>query len=78
MCPGCVAPPQWRPWTTAPGDIPSPDINIRGEEFHMALSVGRQAPDFKLKSSKMQDVALSSLRGKNVMLLFVPLAFTGT
>ena len=44
----------------------------------MALQVGQQAPDFTLKSNKMQDVKLSELRGNNVLLLFVPLAFTGT
>ena len=43
----------------------------------MALEVGQQAPDFSLKSNKMQDVKLSELRGNKVLLLFVPLAFTG-
>jgi len=43
----------------------------------MALQVGQQAPDFTLKSNKMQDVKLSDLRGNKVLLLFVPLAFTG-
>jgi peroxiredoxin len=43
----------------------------------MALAVGQQAPDFTLKSNKMQDVKLSELRGNKVLLLFVPLAFTG-
>jgi glutaredoxin-dependent peroxiredoxin len=43
----------------------------------MALEVGKQAPDFTLKSNKMQDVKLSELRGNKVLLLFVPLAFTG-
>ena len=42
----------------------------------MALQVGTQAPDFTLKSNKMQDVKLSELRGSKVLLLFVPLAFT--
>ncbi|HXD91008.1 MAG TPA: redoxin domain-containing protein [Candidatus Binataceae bacterium] len=42
----------------------------------MALQVGSQAPDFALKSNKMADVKLSELRGNNVLLLFVPLAFT--
>jgi glutaredoxin-dependent peroxiredoxin len=42
----------------------------------MALQVGSQAPDFALKSNKMQDVKLSELRGNKVLLLFVPLAFT--
>ena len=43
----------------------------------MALQVGQQAPDFTMKSNKMQDVKLSDLRGSKVLLLFVPLAFTG-
>jgi peroxiredoxin len=44
----------------------------------MALQVGQQAPDFTMKSNKMKDVKLSELRGSKVLLLFVPLAFTGT
>jgi peroxiredoxin (alkyl hydroperoxide reductase subunit C) len=44
----------------------------------MPLAVGYMAPDFTLKSSKMQDVTLSKLRGKPVLLLFFPLAFTPT
>jgi glutaredoxin-dependent peroxiredoxin len=43
----------------------------------MAIQVGQQAPDFTLKSNKMQDVKLSELHGGKVLLLFVPLAFTG-
>ncbi|MBV8054866.1 MAG: redoxin domain-containing protein [Deltaproteobacteria bacterium] len=43
----------------------------------MPLQVGQQAPDFTLKSNKMQDVKLSEQRGSKVLLLFVPLAFTG-
>ncbi len=43
----------------------------------MALQVGSQAPDFALKSNKMADVKLVELRGNKVLLLFVPLAFTG-
>jgi peroxiredoxin len=43
----------------------------------MTLQAGQQAPDFNLKSNKMQDVKLSELRGSKVLLLFVPLAFTG-
>jgi len=44
----------------------------------MALAIGSQAPDFTLKSSKMEDVTLSKQRGKPVLLLFFPLAFTPT
>jgi peroxiredoxin len=44
----------------------------------MSVQVGQEAPDFTLKNTDMQDITLSALRGqKNVVLLFVPLAFTG-
>ena len=38
--------------------------------------VGSVAPDFTLPSTSGGDVTLSRLRGKNVLLAFVPLAFT--
>jgi peroxiredoxin len=42
------------------------------------IQVGQKAPNFSLKTNKMQDFTLSDLQGKkNVVLLFVPLAFTG-
>lgn len=41
-------------------------------------AVGTAAPDFKLASTSGTDVTLSALRGKNVVLAFFPLAFTGT
>jgi peroxiredoxin len=40
--------------------------------------VGAPAPDFTLASTAGGNVTLSSLRGKNVLLAFFPLAFTGT
>ena len=44
----------------------------------MSVQAGQDAPDFTLKNTDMQEVTLSSLRGqKNVVLLFVPFAFTG-
>lgn len=43
----------------------------------MSLKVGDQAPDFKLFSSDKKEVSLSDYRGKNVVVLFFPLAFTG-
>ena len=44
----------------------------------MSIQVGQQAPDFTLKTSKMKDFTLSEEKGKkNVVVLFVPLAFTG-
>jgi peroxiredoxin len=41
-------------------------------------AVGSPAPDFTLPSTAGVDVALSSLKGKNVLLAFFPLAFTST
>ena len=44
----------------------------------MSVQLGQKAPDFTLKTNKMQDFKLSDLQGKkNAVLLFVPLAFTG-
>lgn len=44
----------------------------------MSLQVGQEAPDFTLKDTERQDVSLSSFKGKkNVVLLFVPFAFSG-
>ncbi len=42
----------------------------------MAIQIGQQAPDFTLYNSERQPVTLSEQRGKNVLLLFFPLAFT--
>ena len=44
----------------------------------MTIEVGQKAPDFKLYSSDKEEVSLSSYAGKNVLILFFPLAFTGT
>ncbi len=46
----------------------------------MAAVVGQTAPDFTLKNKQpdgVVNVKLSDYRGKNVVLLFFPLAFTG-
>lgn len=43
----------------------------------MALQKGDKAPDFKLFNSDKQEVSLSDYKGKNVVILFFPLAFTG-
>jgi peroxiredoxin len=40
--------------------------------------VGSPAPDFTLASTSGSNVTLSALKGKNVLLAFFPLAFTGT
>ncbi|MGB4959440.1 MAG: redoxin domain-containing protein [Saprospiraceae bacterium] len=44
----------------------------------MILTPGDKAPDFTLKSSDKEDISLSNYNGKNVVVLFFPLAFTGT
>ena len=44
----------------------------------MSIKLGQQAPDFTLYDSDKQQVTLSSYKGKNVLLLFFPQAFTGT
>jgi len=45
----------------------------------LPLQVGASAPDFELKDQNNQPVSLSDYRGKkNVLLVFYPLAFTGT
>jgi glutaredoxin-dependent peroxiredoxin len=43
-----------------------------------SIQVGQQAPDFTLYDSDKQKVTLSDYKGKNVLLLFFPQAFTGT
>ncbi len=44
----------------------------------MAIEKGQKAPDFTLFDSDKNEVSLSALKGNNVVLLFYPLAFTGT
>ena len=43
-----------------------------------AIRIGQQAPDFTLYDSDKQIVSLNDYKGKNVVLLFYPQAFTGT
>lgn len=42
----------------------------------MSITVGQPAPDFMLFDSEKQPQTLSNYKGKNVLLLFYPLAFT--
>ena len=48
----------------------------------MSLKVGDKAPDFTLPSftpsPELTNISLSNFKGKNVVLLFFPQAFTGT
>lgn len=41
------------------------------------IEVGQAAPDFTLFNTEKEPVSLSAQRGKTVLLLFFPLAFTG-
>jgi peroxiredoxin len=43
----------------------------------MALEVGTTAPDFTLRNQFGEDVSLADFRGKRVVVMFYPFAFTG-
>jgi peroxiredoxin len=43
----------------------------------MAITIGQQAPEFTLFDSDKNTVNLIDFKGKNVLILFFPLAFTG-
>lgn len=43
----------------------------------MSVKVGDKAPNFTLRAYDKSEVSLEDYRGKNVVLLFFPLAFTG-
>jgi thioredoxin-dependent peroxiredoxin len=45
-------------------------------EENMQLRVGQKAPEFRLPSHLGQDVCLSDLHGKTVVLAFFPMAWT--
>ncbi len=47
------------------------------QNYLMSL-LNKTAPDFTLFNTSKEPVTLSSLQGKNVLLLFFPFAFTGT
>ncbi len=42
----------------------------------MSLHINQPAPNFKLFNTEKKEISLSDLRGKNVVVLFFPLAFT--
>ena len=43
----------------------------------MSIKVGDTAPNFKLYNTEKKEISLSDYSGKNVLILFFPLAFTG-
>jgi len=44
----------------------------------MSVEVGSEAPDFTLRDENGKEFTLSSLRGRNAVLVFYPLAFSST
>jgi peroxiredoxin (alkyl hydroperoxide reductase subunit C) len=55
------------------------DRSAAGEEVAMPIDVGARAPDFALRDQNNQVVRLADFNGRrNVLLVFYPLAFTGT
>ncbi len=44
----------------------------------MEIKAGSTAPEFSLYNSDKNKISLTDFKGKNVLLLFFPLAFTGT
>jgi peroxiredoxin len=44
----------------------------------MSLQIDQPAPDFTLFNTEKKEIHLGDYRGKNVLLLFFPLAFTST
>ena len=43
----------------------------------MSIQIGQVAPDFTLYNTDKEQVSLSTMQGKNVLILFFPFAFTG-
>ncbi len=43
----------------------------------MSVQVGEKAPNFKLRATDKSEISLEDYKGKKVVLLFFPLAFTG-
>jgi peroxiredoxin len=43
----------------------------------MSIQIGQKAPNFSLTSTDRTEVTLEQYKGKNLLLLFFPLAFTG-
>lgn len=54
-----------------------PNRDSKTEIEQMAIKVGDKAPLFTLRDSDKKEVSLEDYKGKNVVLLFFPLAFTG-
>lgn len=51
-------------------------LNCSTKSKFMSIQVGQQAPDFSLYNTEKNKVSLSDFKGKNVLLLFFPQAFS--
>lgn len=51
-------------------------INQSSKKLKIMLKIGDKAPDFKLYDSDKKEMSLSNYKGKNVVILFFPMAFT--
>src|SRR6185437_7257754 len=85
-------PPRAHPPSAPPNHFRTPPASILHPKFSTTfeahtkirnmstpnIQTGQQAPDFTLYDSDKQKVTLSDLKGRNVLLLFFPQAFTGT
>jgi peroxiredoxin len=43
----------------------------------MSIQIGQKAPEFTLHNTEKNKISLADFQGKNVLILFFPLAFTG-
>ena len=75
ICSGVLFIPQF-----CPTFVPPPAALITPESIYqylyMPLQIGQPAPDFTLYDTERHPVTLSDQKGKNVVLLFFPAAFT--
>jgi glutaredoxin-dependent peroxiredoxin len=44
----------------------------------VAIEVGQKAPEFKLYNTEKKEISLNEYKGKNIVLLFFPFAFSST
>ncbi|MBZ5859253.1 redoxin domain-containing protein [Flavihumibacter profundi] len=51
-------------------------VNVAKRNINMKVEVGQKAPEFSLFDSEKTKVSLSDYKGKNVVILFFPQAFT--
>lgn len=52
-------------------------LTFESKTTTMNIELGQQAPEFSLYNTEKNKVSLSDYRGKNVVILFFPLAFSG-